>query len=86
MTDEEAELMGHDAAEDMALGDHIDARDAEVDALRARVAEVERALQWAMDEINGRTRYPGSDVATPDEQRENCYAIAEAALKGRTDD
>jgi hypothetical protein len=46
MTDEEAELMGHDAAEDMALGDHIDARDAEVEALRARVAELEAlALQ-----------------------------------------
>lgn len=61
------------------------ARDAEVAALRARVAELKGALQWAMDEIDGRTRYPGSDVATPDEQRQNCYAIAEAALKGRTD-
>ena len=61
------------------------ARDAEVETLRARVAEVKRALQWAMDDIDGRTRYPGSDVATPDEQRENCYAIAEAALKGAAD-
>jgi hypothetical protein len=59
---------------------------AELRALRARVAELEGPLQWAMDEIDGLTRYPGSDVAAPDEQRENCYAIAAAALKGRTDD
>lgn len=35
------------------------------------------ALQWALDELNGRTRYD-EDVA--DQQIENCYRIAEAAL------
>jgi hypothetical protein len=81
MTDEEAELMGHDAAEDMALGDHIDARDAELRALRARVAELEAK--------NGRLRRELSRERTGgfgSHSNEELLEIERAALKGRTDD
>ena len=36
------------------------------------------ALQWALDELGGRTRYD-EDVA--DQQIENCYTLAHKALK-----
>jgi len=35
------------------------------------------SLQWALDELNGRTRY---DEDAGDQQIENCYKLAEAAL------
>lgn len=37
-------------------------------------AELVEALRWALAELNGKTRYDN------DEQRENCFAGAEAAL------
>jgi hypothetical protein len=39
------------------------------------------ALQWALNELNGRTRYD-EDVA--DQQIENCYALANAAIAKAT--
>lgn len=47
----------------------------------ASQSELRDALQWALDELNGKTRYD-EDVA--DQQIENCYAIAEAALAKAT--
>lgn len=47
-----------------------------VRAVNSHYALVE-ALQWALDELNGRTRYD-EDVA--DQQIENCYRLAEKAL------
>ena len=45
-----------------------------VNALADRVEQVREALQWALAELNGKTRYDN------DAQRENCFALAEAAL------
>ena len=75
MNDEEAELMGHDAAEDMALGDHIDARDAEVEALRA---ENERLFSFVRELANN-PRKPATWMQT----REAAAAVI-AALGSRT--
>lgn len=45
-----------------------------IGALADRVEQLREALRWALAELNGATRYDNG------EQRENCFALAEAAL------
>lgn len=53
-------------------------REAEANArIIAAAPDLLEALQWALDELNGRTRYD-EDVA--EQQVENCYRLAEAAI------
>lgn len=49
--------------------------------LMAAAPDLVEALQWALAELNGKTRYD-DDVA--DQQIENCYTRAEAAIAKAT--
>jgi hypothetical protein len=46
----------------------------------ARVEALEKALRWALAEIDGQNLYTGGVDFTPDEQRDNAFDRAEAAL------
>ena len=47
---------------------------------QSQVERLKEALRWALAELNGTTRYDN------DEQRENCFADAEAALASVSSD
>jgi hypothetical protein len=46
----------------------------------ARIEALEKALQWALAEIDGQNLYTGGVDFTPDEQRNNAFDRAAAAL------
>lgn len=50
-------------------------------AVKERMAALVEALDWALAEIEGRTRYD-PEIYTGEEQRENCLRKAHEALQG----
>jgi len=51
-----------------------------IDAQAAEIARLREALDWAVAEIEGRTRYTSNNLYEADEQRQNAINCARAAL------
>lgn len=75
LCDEAADAIEAQAAEIEELKSWKAAEDAHHHAMRAEIKRLREALGWALAEMNGTTRYDNG------EQRENCFALAEKALR-----